>query len=393
MTRLVVYLLAVALAASGLAWLADRPGTLQITWQGYEIETTVLRATVMLALLIAGATFVWSILRAIWNSPSLIGERIVTRRKRRGLDSISSGLIAIGAGDGALAARHAAAARKSLPHEPLTHCCAHRRRSLQAIGRRRGASTNRCSHRQTPSSLACAGYSSRRSARAQARRPATTPIARSSPTPNSNGRPTRCFNRNADRETGLALSTTLSHARKNGHVEKAVADRRRAVLLTAQAVELEDDDPDLALTLAMDAHALATDLSPAAAVAGRIYASRGATAKAAKVLQRTWAKSPHPDLASAYAYARIGDSPTDRLDRIRQLAALNPHSIESPVAVATTAIEARAFSEARAALEPVISAGRLTRRVAVLMARIEAGEKGEKGRVREWLGARRERRA
>ncbi len=195
----------------------------------------------------------------------------------------------------------------------------------------------------------------------------------------------RCFNLNADREDWAGALNTLSHARKSGHVGKAVADRRRAVLLTAQAVEVEDDDPDLALTLAMDAHALATDLSPAAAVAGRIYASRGATAKAAKVLQRTWAKSPHPDLAAAYAYARIGDSPTDRLDRIRQLAALNPHSIESPVAVATTAIEARAFSEARAVLEPVISAGRLTRRVAMLMARIEAGEKGEKGRVREWL--------
>ena len=70
------------------------------------------------------------------------------------------------------------------------------------------------------------------------------------------------------------------------------------------------------------------DLIPAAAIAGRLLASRGNTPRAAKIIQKTWAKSPHPELATAYAYARIGDSPRDRLDRVRQLAALNPYSIE-----------------------------------------------------------------
>ncbi len=55
MVRLVIYLLSIALIASGLAWLADRPGTLQIAWQGYDIETSVFRAVVMLAIAIAGA--------------------------------------------------------------------------------------------------------------------------------------------------------------------------------------------------------------------------------------------------------------------------------------------------------------------------------------------------
>jgi HemY protein len=101
------------------------------------------------------------------------------------------------------------------------------------------------------------------------------------------------------------------------------------------------------------------------------------------VLQRAWSRSPHPDLASAYAYARIGDSPRDRLDRIKQLAALSPNSSEGPIAVANAAIEARQYDEARTALEPLLH-DRLTQRVATLMARIES-ELGDKGRVREWL--------
>jgi HemY protein len=177
---------------------------------------------------------------------------------------------------------------------------------------------------------------------------------------------------------------TIGVARKNGHVERPAADRRRAVLLTAQAQAAEEADPERALNLALEAHGLAPNLVPAAAIAGRLLASRGNTPRATKILQRTWSRSPHPDLSAAYAYARIGDSPRDRLDRVRQLAALSPNSLEGPIAVATAAIEARQFDEARAALEPLL-ASRMTQRVATLMARIEGEQFADKGRVREWL--------
>ena len=49
MTRLVLFLLGVIALATGLAWLADRPGSLLVTWQGYEIETSVFRAVVIFA--------------------------------------------------------------------------------------------------------------------------------------------------------------------------------------------------------------------------------------------------------------------------------------------------------------------------------------------------------
>jgi hypothetical protein len=156
------------------------------------------------------------------------------------------------------------------------------------------------------------------------------------------------------------------------------------VLLTAQAQDLEDKDPERSLNLSLDAHKLAPNLVPAAAIAGRMLASRGSTPKATKILQKTWQKSPHPDLATAYAYARLGDSPRDRLDRVKKLASLNPHSLESAIAVANAAIEANDFTTARQAIEPLME-NRLTQRVCTLMARIEGEEHGDKGAVREWL--------
>ena len=93
---------------------------------------------------------------------------------------------------------------------------------------------------------------------------------------------------------------------------------------------------------------------------------------------------PHPDLAVAYAYLRPGDSPRDRLKRAKSLAEQTPGNAESAIAVAVAAIEAREWEEARAALEPLLK-NRPPARVCTLMARIEGGERGDQGRVREWL--------
>jgi HemY protein len=104
------------------------------------------------------------------------------------------------------------------------------------------------------------------------------------------------------------------------------------------------------------------------------------------VLLKTWRLAPHPDLAVAYAYARPGDSPRDRLVRVRHLARLTPNHAEAQLALALGAVEAREWAEARAALAPLLEDGRVTPRVCTLMARIEGEQNADAGRVREWLG-------
>ncbi len=383
MLRLIGFLAAVALIAAGLAWLADRPGELTVDWQGYVIETSVFRAIVLLFALVVAALALWSILRNVWQSPAAVGSVLAKRRQKHGLDALSSGMIALGAGDRAAAMRSAIQARKSLPNEPLTHLL--RAQAAQLAGDRttarrifeamlaspdteqlglRGLFLEAQRERETEAGLHFAE-------RAVALNPKLAWAVDA------------LFELQCSQSDWAGALETVATARKNGHIDRPKADRRRAVLLTAQAQAAEDADPDRALTLALEAHGLAPDLVPAGAIAGRLLASRGNTPRAAKVLQRTWSRSPHPDLATAYAYARIGDSPRDRLDRIKQLAALTPNSLEGPIAVANAAIEARQYEEARTALEPLLQ-GRLTQRVATLMARVE-GEEGDKGRVREWL--------
>jgi HemY protein len=384
MLRLVVYFLVVAGLAAILSWLADNPGSIVVNWQGYIWDTNVFQMAIILSVLAALIIVLWTALRSIWQSPAAIGNFFNRRREKRGLEALSSGMIAIGAGDRSLATRYAIQARKSLPNEPMTHLL--RAQAAQLAGDR--ATSRRIFEAMLASpdteALGLRGLflEAEREGEKEAARQFCERAVRLNPKlswPVDALFEIQC--KSGDWDGALE---TLTVAKKHGHIEKQSADRRRAVLLAGQAQDAEDTDPERAMNLALEAHSLASDLVPAAAVAGRLLAARGNTPRATKVLQKTWRKSPHPDLAVAYAYARLGDSPRDRLQRVKELAAATPNVIESPIAIANAAIEARDFDAARAALAP-LQEGRLTQRVCTLMARIEGEQSGNAGAVREWL--------
>jgi HemY protein len=384
MIRLVLYVLAILAAAAGLHWLADRPGTILIQWQDYVAETSVFRGFVILLLVLGIATAIASFLRWLWSSPANIAGWRQRRRAQRGLDALSSGMIAVSAGDRALALHYAGQARKKLPNAPLTHLL--RAQVAQLTGDQATARRIFEAMLASPDTeqLGLRGLfleAQREGATEASRQFAERALA-------LNARlswPVEAlFDLQCRARDWQGALNTLTIGRRQSLLDKRIANRRRAVLLTAQAQAAEDTEPERALAAAQEAHRLAPDLVPAAAIAGRILASRGNTPRAARVLLKTWRLSPHPDLAATYAYARLGDSPRDRLNRMRHLCRLTPNAVEGPIALAVTAIEAREWEEARKALEPLL-AGRVTQRVCTLMARIEGEQHSHAGLVREWL--------
>lgn len=385
MLRLVLFLLGVAAAAAGLHWLVNSGGVLTLSWQGYEVETSVSQAVVALVLLLGVGIFGWNLIRQIWTSPATIGSLINRRRERRGLDAISEGMIAIGSGDRQSATRAALQARKSLPNEPLTHLLRAQTAQLQG--------DNATSRRIFEAMLASPDTEQLglRGLFLEAQREGELEPARQFAERAMKSNPAlewpvaALFDLQCQAQNWDGALETLAVGRRHNTIDRKVADRRRAVILTGKAQALEHDQSEEALANALEAHRLAPDLAPAAAIAGRILASKGQTPQAAKVLQRTWKASPHPELAHAYAFARIGDSPSDRVERVRGLAKLDPNASEGAIALVSTAIEARDWKTARSAITPLLDSARLTQRVATLMARLESGEHGDTGRVREWL--------
>ncbi len=382
MIRVILFLLSVALIAVGFAWVADRPGEVSVTWMGYRIETSVMVAMFAVAAVVLAAMLIWGIVRGILRSPEQVSLFFRHRRAMKGYLAISRGLIAIGAGDSHIARRAANEAARLSPGDPLALLLT--AQSAQMAGDRDTAehAFHEMTKRDETRLLGLRGLyieAQRRGDLLAARR-AAEEAAKVEPSLSWAGQAVLDY-RCAAADWAGALDA-LDHMK--GALEKVDYRRKRAVLLTARALALEDIDRDAARALVLEAVKLAPDLVPAAALAGRRLAELGEQRKAGKILESAWKINPHPDIAEAYANLRLGDSARERLTRMQKLAAKVPGQLEGALAVARAAIDAREFAAARQALAPYLSAP--TRRVATLMAELEETEHGDEGRVREWMG-------
>jgi HemY protein len=384
MIRLIVFLAAVAVASLAAAWIAERPGEVVVTWMGWRIETSMLVLFAALVALTAVLVFLWTLLRLVVRTPRLAANALGVRRRRKGERALSKGLIALASGDLGAAQRFAGDAARLAADAPLTLLL--KAQAAQVAGDRDGADKafRAMAERADTRLLGLRGLfveAERRGDHAAARRHAEE-AARSAPALPWAGQAVFEF-RSAAGEWAAALETLETNLR-GGLVERPAYRRRRAVLLTARALDLERRDPAAAKTLALEAVKLAGDLVPAATLAAHLCAEAGEGRRAARILEAAWRVAPHPDIADLYAHLRAGDSARDRLARVRQLARIRPDERESALALARAALDAREFAEARAALAPLLA--QPTQRVATLMAELEEAEHGDAGRAREWMG-------
>jgi HemY protein len=381
MIRVAVFLAAVGSLALGIAWFADRPGDVTITWLGWRIETSVMVAGFALIAVVLVSILLWTIVRGILRSPDQVSLFLRNRRSIKGYLAISRGLIAVGAGDVRLAQKSANEAERLAPHEPLALLLS--AQSAQLSGERSAAERafRAMAGRDDTKLIGLRGLyvEARRREDAAAARLYAEEAVQTAPDLTWAGQAVLDF-RCAAADWAGALDA-LDHMKDA--FEKDDYRRQRAVLLTARALAIEESERDAALSLALEAVKLAPSLVPAAALAGRRLAEAGSQRKAAKILEAAWKANPHPDLADAYAHLRYGDSALERLVRVQKLAEKGPPGAESALAVARAAADAREFSAARAVLAPYLSAP--TQRVAALMGEIEETEHADEGRARQWM--------
>jgi HemY protein len=381
MIRVALYLIVVGLIAYGVALVADRPGDVVITWQGWRIETSllVLAAAVIAAVAILG--LILALIRSVARSPKVLARLLRNRRGVRAYEAISQGLIAVGAGDIAAAQRFTAEVQRLAPGEPLALLLS--AQAAQLAGDRESAERafRTMAGRPDTKALGLHGLfieAQRRSDAAGARAYAEE-AARIAPSLGWAG--TAVLEaRSRDGDWGGALDLLEQQRRM---LDKASYRRQRAVLLTARALALEDTDRGTAKEFALEANKLAPDLVPAAALAGRLLAEGGQMRKANRVIDSAWRVNPHPDLAQAYAELRSGESARERLKRIEAGARRVPGHIEGALAVARAATDAQEFAKARGELAPYLD--RPSKRVCVLMAKLERAERNDEGRAREWM--------
>lgn len=384
MWRAVTYFILIAIMGMGAAWIADQPGEVTLTWLGREITMDVVVAAGLVVVIVIVIILFISLVKLIMGGPQAFTDFLSVRRERSGYSALSSGMLAVGSGNVKLAAKHAAQANKLLSDEPLTLLLKAQTAQLQGDDEEARRIFDAMLQRSDTELLGLHGLfveAQRAGDMELARAYAERAVERQPDLPWAGKAVLKLQSASND---WAMVEQTIDRNQRNKLISKPEANKKRAVLKVSQAMDLEKKDEAAALKLAEDAHKLDPNLVPAAVIAGRLLSARGDIRKATRILERTWRKSAHPDIAEVYGDVRAGDSPRDRLKRVRSLASIGFSGDEGAIAVARAAIDAQLWDDARSALE-TCAQNRPSQRICMLMAEIEQGDKGDTGRVREWL--------
>ncbi len=385
MLKLIFWFIVLAAAAAGLTWLAEHPGNMSLDWLGYHVESMpVALALGVVAFAMLVLWLIFRLIRLVIAGPGLAVDFFRLRRRKKGLDELSGGLVALLAGDAQTARKAAGKAARLTPDEPVTRLL--EARAAQQMGDDKAAKLlylNMLKDEKTePAALHGLHEQARREGDMAAARGWAERAWHKYPALPWAARAMLAFM--AAEKNWPAVLDLIETQRKKGLLDKAAAQRLKAVALTAQAMDTEERDPERAMEMAAQAHRFDPALIPAAVMAGGMLAARGHLRKAAKILEKTWKLAPHPDIAEVYAHLRPGDSPTDRLRRLKTLLKISSGGEEGAVAFARAAIEARDWQSARDALRPHLD-DNPSSRIYQLMAEIEQEQSGDLGRAREWL--------
>ncbi|TCN31958.1 heme biosynthesis protein HemY [Sinorhizobium americanum] len=386
MVRILFFILLVLALALGFAWLADRPGELSLIWQGQRIEMSLMRAaTILISLFAAILIAVW-LIRAIWLSPHTVTRYFRARKRDRGYQALSTGLIAAGGGDAALARKMAGRARGLIrvDQEPLIHLLEAQTALIEGKYDEARKKFELMADDEETRELGLRGLyleAKRLGANEAARQYAERAAEKA---PHLSWATLATLDQRSQAGQWDEAIRLLDQSRTANVLDKKEGNRKKAVLLTARATSKLEADPKAARDDALAALKFDDRLVPAALVAAKALFREDNLRKGASVLEKIWKQEPHPEVARLYVRARGGDSAVDRLKRARRLETLRGNNAVSLATVAEAALEARELALAREKAEAAVRLAP-SESIFLLLADIEEADTGDEGRIRHWM--------
>ncbi len=315
---------------------------------------------------------IWSLLGWLWRLPKRVKSGVGLRRRNQALDAMEEALIAGAEGDASKARKKAEKARNLIGSEDLGRMV-----SAQAA--------EACGDSEEAIAQYKAMLGSERTL-ATGQRGLAQQLLTAGDLPGAIEHASRAYGENknarwafdvlfqaqvADHQWGEALET-LETGEKRKHIDKDVAGRRRAVLLTAEADRLSDaGQTDAAMDLAVSAAQDAPEFSPAVGLAAKLLGQKGGTKKASQLIEKAWAKAPHPALSLAYRDIHAGDSAKTRAKHLRNLTKTNPSHRESVLLNVEELLSSGDAVTAWSTLSPLVNEETPSARLCTLAAKAE----------------------
>jgi len=381
MIRWLLILIVLGVFAAVAGWLAENPGSISLQWQGYRIDTSAAVLAVVVIVVAAVVAVLYRVWGSVTRAPRILKRSRDNRRRVRGYEALSRGMVAIAAGDPENARRYAERASGLLGDQPLSSLLSAQAAQLGGDDKAAEAFFRSMLDRRDTEFLGVRGLLNQAMKRedwTEALRWARRAYRLS---PKSEWVVASLYE--LQRRTGqwADAQTTLDENVRKRLIAPEEAKHQRAEMLLRMS---EEGSGTEALKLAKRAYQADPSSAETAIRYASLLVAEGKHRKASSVIETAWARKPDPTLAEAYWTARRVQDALQRVQAAQRLARSNPDHLESRIAIAVAALEAHAWSEARSSLEP-IAGDDASPRVCRLMAELEEAEHGDIARSRAWL--------
>lgn len=389
MWRWIFFLIGLCVAVLAAVWFVQNPGEVTLEWQGWRLDTSIgilALGVLFFAGIVAALYRFWRFLR---RAPHQISVSMRARKQQKGYIALSSGMVAVAAGDANEARRNARRAEALLTSSaPLTRLLS--AQSAQLDGDEKAAErffTEMLSDPETKF-LGLRGLLTQAVKAGNRERALELANAAHAMQPKSEWVASTLFELQSSSNAWLSADQTTDEMVRRKLIEKPDAERRRAVIAFELSREAEAaGDRAGALKQLRKASDIAPDLIPAIVALARRYVTDNQHRKAVSLIEKTWVKTPHPDLLQTYWDAKKATTGLVQVKASEALSQKNPDHIESHIALARAALAAELWGEARKHLEAVGAGDGLEppARVCRMMADLEERENDDLTKAREWL--------
>jgi HemY protein len=390
--KILVFLAIAALLAFAASWVLETPGEVKIAFGGREFFVSPIGFVVGLIGLIVVALVILklvgllvALVRFLLGDETALSRYFRRSRERRGFDAFSDGMVALASGDSRVAMKKAQKAERLLNRPDLTGILTAQAAELSGDRPKTFDSYKAMLANDRTRPLALQGLTRLKLEEGDTETALALARKAFALSPDNERVLRTLFDLQSKREDWAGARETLTASVHARLLPRDVGTRRDAVLSLADARSaMADGNAARGNEAALQANKLAPTLIPAAALAARVQAEKGAKRKATRILTTAWAANPHPDLAAAFAAIEPDETPDARRKRFAALIGAAPAHPESRLLEAELALAAEDFPAARKALGDLAETRPTTRSLA-LMAAIERGQGAPDAVVRGWL--------
>lgn len=390
LTRVILFITAIAALAFGAIWLAETGGSARIIVAGWEFTIGPLQGAILGLVTLVAAWLLFKVMGFLNATVHFLNgdETAISRyfnrnRERKGYRALSEAMMALASGEARLALTRAQTAERLLQKPELTTLLV--AQAAEASGDRKRATLAYKALLSDDKTRFIGVRGLLQQKLAEGDRDLALKLAEKAFQLRPKHAETQDILLRLQSDAGdwSGARTTLGAKLKAGTLPRDVYRRRDAVLALQQARTVIDDSASIeAREAAIEANRLSPDLIPAAAMAARGLVEKGDKKTATRILKKAWEVLPHPDLAAAFAEIEPDETKADRLKRFRTLTTLRPESDETKMLAAELLLATEDYPAARRALADVATRHPTQRSLAILAA-IARGEGAEDAVVRD----------